>query len=621
MKKSFKIFTLIALTMLASCGTKTSDATETSKPTESTPVTDTTKPTESPVISDTTKPIDSSSTSEQKSEESSTKVVPVDSIEITNGASLDVNEGNTVQLIASVLPEDATDKTVTWSSSDDEVGSVDANGLFTAHEVNSDTHVTITATTSNDKETTIDITVKNVLKAATVSFSEGHYTAAIKDEQETYMEGDSISFTVVTESGYDIDSVKVGNTVIDPTSYGVYSLVLAGGENVVTITEKTVDMKGYRFTKTSADPHYANFSADDAVTVYANNWQANLLVKEASDEIKATDSYTLSAHIQTETSAPVDYDQLAIGFVAYYQDDSNYLIGYTQWVNYDKSGWCREFNLTGFINGEDVGWHDMWLEGAQINPHDGIDFSIRRETSNFTFSLVYNGTEYKKSASISALGDSKTTSLGIFNQDKKPVTYSNISYTKYEAPDAFEVTSGSATVSEDNGTITYTVPTNNWKTGFAVKKFSEIASSTKYTISTHLQTTGSTPFDAEAEWGIVLYYKDADNFLMLYSDYTNDRPNSRSLHIIGNKDGAAISPQWGEEKWTDGTPIHPQNGFDITVARDGATFNTTITQGDTTLTWNNTREGFDGTLTSDKVGLWGSGVIGTITATNFKVTV
>lgn len=609
MKKSFKIFTLIALTMLASCGTKASDTTETAKPTGSTTVT-----------TDTTKPSESIESTNTETTVTTPYVIPVESISITNGESVEVNEGNTLQLTASVLPENATDKTVTWSSDNEEAGSVDATGLFTAHEVNSDTVVTITAKTIYNKEASISITVKNVLKAATVSFSEGHYTATINDEQESYMEGDSISFTVVTESGYDIDNVKVGNTVIDPTSYGVYNLVLAGGENVVTITEKTVDMKGYAFTKAAADPHYANFTADDAVTVFANNWNSNLLVKEVSDEIKATDSYTLSAHIQTESSAPVDYNQLAVGFVAYYQDDSNYLIGYTQWVDFDKSGWCREFNLTGSINGEDVGWHDMWLEGVQIDPHDGIDFSIRRENSTFNFSLIYNGTEYKKSTSIDALGDSKTKSLGIFNQDKKPVTYSNISYAKYVAPEAFEVPAGDATVSETDGIVTYTVPTSNWKTGFAVKKFPEIASSTKYTISTHLQTTGSTPFTEEANWGIVLYYKDAGNFLILYSNYTSDRPNSRCLQMIGNKDGVAINPEWATDLWTDGTPIHPQNGFDVTVARDGATFNTTITQGETTVTWNYTRDGFDGTLTSDKVGLWGSGAIGTITATNFKVT-
>lgn len=38
----------------------------------------------------------------------------------------------TRQLTATVLPEDADDKTVTWESSDETVATVDSNGLVTA---------------------------------------------------------------------------------------------------------------------------------------------------------------------------------------------------------------------------------------------------------------------------------------------------------------------------------------------------------------------------------------------------------------------------------------------------------------------------------------------------------
>ena len=311
---------------------------------------------------------------------------------------------------------------------------------------------------------------------------------------------------------------------------------------------------------------------------------------------------------------------MALGFVVYYQDETNYLIAYTQWTDWDKGGKCREFNVAGLLDNVDVGWHDMWLEGAPINPHDGIDFSVRREKSQFTVSLTHNGDTYVRDTKISGLNDRKTKSLGVFNQDKNPVTYSNITYEKYEAPTHFEATNNNVTVEEANNRIVYTVPANNWKSGFAVKTYKEIASSTKYTISTHLQTTGSTPFTAEAYWGIVLYYESDSDFLMLYSDYNADRPNSRGLHIIGNSNGKPVEPEWGEDKWTDGTPIHPQKGFDISITRDGATFTTKVTQGETVIDWVYTRDGFDGTLTGSKVGLWGSGAIGTIFATDFKVT-
>lgn len=614
MKKHLKILSILSIAILASCGGNVSEST--SKPTDKPTINETSKPTEAPVVTETAKP-----TEAPKTEPATEKKIAVESITITNGATAEVNEGETLQLISSVLPEDATDKAVTWSSEDEAVGAVSATGLFTAKEVNEDKAVIIKAK-AGEKEASITITVKNVLKAATFTITEGeHYKAFITEgEKETYMEEDAISFKVLTDSGYDIESVKIGEKDIASTAYGFYTVTLGAGSNTVTITTKAVDYKGYTFSNLSLNPHYANFTNDNSVTVFANDWNSNLLVKEQNEEIKNTDSYTVSAHIESVSNAPVDYNQMALGFVVYYQDETNYLIAYTQWTDWDKGGKCREFNVAGLLDNVDVGWHDMWLEGAPINPHDGIDFSVRREKSQFTVSLTHNGDTYVRDTKISGLNDRKTKSLGVFNQDKNPVTYSNITYEKYEAPTHFEATNNNVTVEEANNRIVYTVPANNWKSGFAVKTYKEIASSTKYTISTHLQTTGSTPFTAEAYWGIVLYYESDSDFLMLYSDYNADRPNSRGLHIIGNSNGKPVEPEWGEDKWTDGTPIHPQKGFDISITRDGATFTTKITQGETVIDWVYTRDGFDGTLTGSKVGLWGSGAIGTIFATDFKVT-
>lgn len=55
--------------------------------------------------------------------------VPVRSVLLSN-TSLTLNEGDSAILTATVVPEDATHKTVTWSSSDESIVSVDQNGTI-----------------------------------------------------------------------------------------------------------------------------------------------------------------------------------------------------------------------------------------------------------------------------------------------------------------------------------------------------------------------------------------------------------------------------------------------------------------------------------------------------------
>ncbi len=59
------------------------------------------------------------------------KVIPVSSISL-NTTSLTLEKGKSEKLTATVKPDDATDKTVTWSSSNTSVASVDGNGKVTA---------------------------------------------------------------------------------------------------------------------------------------------------------------------------------------------------------------------------------------------------------------------------------------------------------------------------------------------------------------------------------------------------------------------------------------------------------------------------------------------------------
>ena len=86
--------------------------------------------------------------------------VPVSSVSVSP-TTLDLNVGENDTLTATVLPEEASDKTVTWSSSAPAIATVDANGKVTG--VSNGT-ATITATTTDGGKTaTCAVTVKDVI--------------------------------------------------------------------------------------------------------------------------------------------------------------------------------------------------------------------------------------------------------------------------------------------------------------------------------------------------------------------------------------------------------------------------------------------------------------------------
>ena len=82
--------------------------------------------------------------------------VPVESITLDK-EELTLTEGETAQLIATVLPENADDKTVSWSSSDPSVATVTSTGIVVA--VKAGTAV-ITAKAGDNKIATCTVTVE-----------------------------------------------------------------------------------------------------------------------------------------------------------------------------------------------------------------------------------------------------------------------------------------------------------------------------------------------------------------------------------------------------------------------------------------------------------------------------
>ena len=87
-----------------------------------------------------------------------TVYVPVESVTFDRSA-IEAEEGTVVELQATVLPEDATDKTLQWRSSNEEVASVNENGVVTVHTVG---EAVISATTTDGTELTAECVITGI---------------------------------------------------------------------------------------------------------------------------------------------------------------------------------------------------------------------------------------------------------------------------------------------------------------------------------------------------------------------------------------------------------------------------------------------------------------------------
>ena len=93
--------------------------------------------------------------------------VAVTGIKLDRGY-LTLNQGNSERLAATITPSNATDKSVTWKSSNTRVATVSSSGMVTAQ---SEGRATITATASNGKTASCDVTVEPAVEVRYVTVS------------------------------------------------------------------------------------------------------------------------------------------------------------------------------------------------------------------------------------------------------------------------------------------------------------------------------------------------------------------------------------------------------------------------------------------------------------------
>lgn len=210
----------------------------------------------------------------------------------------DVKGGDIVTLTATVTPDNATDKTVVWSSSDTEVATVDLNGKVTFANVSGTKTVTITAAAKADAsvKATVTFTVEELVIENPVT------GVTISDETLELTKGETADLTAtVTPEDATLKTVtweSADETIATVDSDGK---VTATGIGTTTITVKTVDG-----AKTASCEVTVNAPKATAVSVSVDGEEIDKLDMTVGDTVSLTATAEPDDAVQSFTFATSD---------------------------------------------------------------------------------------------------------------------------------------------------------------------------------------------------------------------------------------------------------------------------------------------------------------------------
>ena len=178
--------------------------------------------------------------------------VPVESVSLDK-ANLELTEGETAQLTATVLPDNATNKNVTWSTSDASIATVN-NGEVTAVSAGT---ATITVTTVDGGKTdTCTVTVREEAPDRPVNLPDTHEIELIVGEGgeaklslTNASAGSTITVTATPDEGFKLDYITVDGERIDGTTFTM-------PDHDVTVRVYFTDGAALPFTDVSAGAWY-----------------------------------------------------------------------------------------------------------------------------------------------------------------------------------------------------------------------------------------------------------------------------------------------------------------------------------------------------------------------------
>ena len=168
--------------------------------------------------------------------------VPVTGVTL-NKTSTSLYVGDTETLTATVAPDNATNKAVTWTSSDSAVATVDQNGVVTAL-ARGTAVITATAADGRGASASCTVTVSSYLPPANPNYRitvEATQGGTVTADPTAAKAGTTVTLTPVPDRGYQVGTVAVTDRFGEPVAVteqagGTYTFVMPNGQVTVTVT-------------------------------------------------------------------------------------------------------------------------------------------------------------------------------------------------------------------------------------------------------------------------------------------------------------------------------------------------------------------------------------------------
>ena len=300
--------------------------------------------------------------------------VPVTGVKL-NTETLELFTSNTATLTATVEPDNATNKAVTWTSSNPSVATVE-NGVVTA--VAPGTAVITVTTADGSKQATCSVTVTrpyippaNPNYRITVEATQGGTVTA---DPTAAKAGATVTLTPVPDRGYQVGTVAVTDRFGEPVAVteqagGTYTFTMPNGQVTVTVTFEQAPLPFPDVTE--GDWFY------DAVR-YAYE---NGLMDGVGDNLFAPNSETTRAQLVTilyrlagepEPGGDSGFSDVAAG------------IWYTDAVAWAaQNGIVNGVSDTEFVPGDDITREQLATILYRYAAYQGYDVSQRADLSGF----------------------------------------------------------------------------------------------------------------------------------------------------------------------------------------------------------------------------------------------